>query len=405
VTYLELSPRARQRLVTKAILAIGLLGLAFRVVVMLESNGSNDFFIWMSHATILREHGFLWAYSNTGEGTPYQLYNHPPLPGLYAMLCASISGSDTHLFAVLFKIPCLIAEIFTAFLLRSIWTRKENARSGAIAFAAYGCALGSIAVSAYHCNTDAVAAAFALLACERSDRGRNGSAGLALAAALSVKLIPIFIAPLLFFRARSWREKTRVVGGCFVVLIPYLPFVAHLGIIAKSTLGYAPRLEHWGLPYLFEMLAADIGRWAGPFTSARMFIIHHGRDFILFVSLACGGFVWWKRRASAYASGSLALLAFLVFSPGFGVQYVIAVAPLLFAYDIGVGFVYATLSGIFVSLVYVSFLLPGPPPYVSLFTYWYSPGTSALGLIAWAYCVLQFFRISRRGLRGRELGS
>ncbi|MEO7114058.1 MAG: glycosyltransferase 87 family protein [Polyangiaceae bacterium] len=386
----------RHKLVTRVILVIGWIGLVFRLVVMTQSNGSNDFYVWQAHAQILHDHGFLWAYANTGNGTPYQLYNHPPLPGLYAMLCSSLAGTDTHLFAVLFKIPCLLAEILAALVLKNIWKHRKNERAGAIAFAAYALALGPIAVAAYHCNTDAVSASLALLACERSARNRHGSAGLALAAALSVKLIPVFLAPLLFFRAPSLKSKARWAAGAAMVLVPFLPFVMHFGDVMRSTFGYAPRLEHWGLPYLFEMLATDLPSHAGPFTYARMFAINYGKDLILLVSVAVGFVAARNRHASPYAGAALALLAFLVFTPGFGVQYVIAVAPVLFAYDVGIGFAYATLSGVFVSLVYISFLVPGRAPYVSFFDNFYSPGTSAVGLLTWGYCALLLFRIKMR---------
>lgn len=395
-----MTPRFRERFITSLIILFGCLGLAFRAYVIKDSTGSNDFHIWLDHTAVLKEHGFLWAYGNTGDGTRYILYNHPPLPGLYALFSAAHDANDQHLFCEIFKIPSFLAEIMSAVLVGMIWRRKKNARVGAIAFAAYAFALGPIAISAFHCNTDAVSAAFALLACERSDREKHGQAGLALAAAMSVKLIPLLISPMLFFRARGWKKKAWLVLGASAALIPYLPFAANLPVVAKATFGYAPPGEHWGLVYLLSMFA-DITVLRESATAAKTFVTHYGKEVVMFASLSAGALAAFNRRLSAYGGASMVLLAFLVFSPGFGVQYVVAVAPILFAYDIVTGFTYATVSGIFVSLVYASFLRPNIFPYESAFSSAYTPGPSVVGVLTWGYCLLTFFRIAREEVRGR----
>jgi len=395
-----MTPRTRERIVTTLIVLFGCLGLAFRAYVIAQSNGSNDFHIWLDHTAVLKAHGFLWAYGNTGDGTPYLLYNHPPLPGLYALFSAAHDNNDQHRFTQLFKIPSFLAEIMSAVLVGLIWRRRRNARMGALAFAGYAFALGPIAVAAFHCNTDAVSAAFALLACERSERERHGAAGLALAAAMSIKLIPLLLSPLLFFHARGWKAKARLVVGASAALVPYLSFASHLGTVAKATFGYAPPGEHWGLVYMLSMFA-DITVLHDSATAAKTFVTHYGKEVVMFASLAAGALAAWNRRVSTYGGASIVLLAFLVFSPGFGVQYVIAVAPILFAYDVVVGLAYATISGLFVSLVYASFLRPHSLPYESAFSSAYPPGPSVVGILTWGYCLLTLLQIVRDESRGR----
>jgi hypothetical protein len=394
-------PRVREQLVTTVILLFGCLGLAFRAYVISKSNGSNDFHIWLDHTAVLKVHGFLWAYGHTGDGTPYLLYNHPPLPGLYALFSAAHDNHDQHLFTEIFKIPSFLAEIMSAVLVGMIWRRRKNARAGAVAFSAYAFALGPIAVAAFHCNTDAVSAAFTLLACERSERDRPDAAGLALGAAMSIKLIPLLISPLLFFHARGWKKKARLIFGASIALIPYVPFASDLGTVAKATFGYAPPGEHWGLVYMLGMFA-DISVLHDRLTAARTFVVHYGKEIVIFVSLAAGALAAWNRRVSAYGGASIVLLSFLVFSPGFGVQYVIAVAPILFAYDLVAGFTYATISGLFVSLVYASFLRPNILPYESAFSSAYTPGPSMIGILTWGYCLLTLLRIVHKEWTGRR---
>ncbi len=74
---------------------------------------------------------------------------------------------------------------------------------------------------------------------------------------------------------------------------------------------------------------------------------------------------------------------FLFFAPGFGVQYVAFVAPLLLAVHIGAGVFWGVSSGLFIGSLYAVYLVRGPQWYSAFYAPF--PGwTPELGVIAWA---------------------
>jgi hypothetical protein len=73
---------------------------------------------------------------------------------------------------------------------------------------------------------------------------------------------------------------------------------------------------------------------------------------------------------------------FLVLAPGFGVQYVVFVAPCLMAVNLRAGVFWGLASGAFIGALYTIYLVDGPAWYSSFrapFPGW----TPELGLVAW----------------------
>ena len=83
--------------------------------------------------------------------------------------------------------------------------------------------------------------------------------------------------------------------------------------------------------------------------------VPHGRYVILGCILGASGWNVYTARWNAYQLGAIGCALFLVLTPGFGVQYLIYVCPLLFAVSLGWAIGYATLAGVFAGLVYYSF--------------------------------------------------
>jgi hypothetical protein len=309
------------------------------------------------------------------------------------MFCRALSHDDIHTFAVLFKIPGLFAEALSAYLIFSIWRRSSGLLHGTIAFAAYGWALGSILVSSFHCNTDAVCAAFTLLAVYFSGRRAHLRAGAALAGALSVKIIPILLAPLLFSRATERRDRLAFLGSASLVLIPYLPLLGKARTLLRSIVGYAPTPGDWGFAYFFDQLKEihPLHHIADKFY---VLACENGKQVIIGSAFAVVAFGFWT-RASVYKLAAIVFLGFFVFSPGFGIQYVISLAPLLFAYDVGIGLAFASLSGLFAGIIYASFLVSSHP-FEATFGAGYPLSARLVGFACWAYAGMVLARLVRR---------
>jgi hypothetical protein len=85
---------------------------------------------------------------------------------------------------------------------------------------------------------------------------------------------------------------------------------------------------------------------------------------------------------------------FLVLAPGFGVQYVVLIAPLLCLADLRQGIAWGWTSGVFIGWVYLIFIDQWWPAHAS-FTSWLRFPTWVIGLAAWG--VLVHFIWSRLG--------
>jgi hypothetical protein len=132
---------------------------------------------------------------------------------------------------------------------------------------------------------------------------------------------------------------------------------------------FAPQFAHW-----FERLYIPNARW------------------LILASAVWLGLQQWRHRSrSPVEVGALTFAAFLVLTPGFGVQYVVWVLPLLFAARPPVAISYGYLAGAFVALVYSGFSA-GVSPWLSLFPSGRYPFlATCFGLLAWlilaAYCL------------------
>src|SRR5690606_23081591 len=92
---------------------------------------------------------------------------------------------------------------------------------GSAAFAAYGLSLSCIVISAHHGNTDAIYFFLAFLAAYCMERRAPFWAGVALGAALNVKLIPVLLALPLASSCSNRRDFVRYVLGGSLGAIPF----------------------------------------------------------------------------------------------------------------------------------------------------------------------------------------
>jgi hypothetical protein len=250
-------------------------------------------------------------------------------------------------------------------------------------------------VSAYHCNTDCLCAAFSLLACHLLHRERPFWAGLALAAALNVKIIALVLAVALIFHP-SLRGRDRLVaflGGMSLAAIPFLPvFVLDPAVILRNIFAYNSNFNRWGL----ALPILELGD-----TRAKDLFLAAGRYLIFGGVIA---FSLWNRRVqrlNAYQLGAAAYALFLVVTPGFGVQYTAYPAALLLAASLPWGVAYGIAAGIYIGFVY-AFFWTGTIPLSSAFVAF----PSVLGLISvlpWGILLGYVVHCVRRPAQGATL--
>lgn len=366
---------------------VGALGFLLRVLLWQVSEGTNDIRTWARFAKSIE----LYGLGGTYRLDPF--FNHPPLIGLLAFATRRLATTMGVSFGHCFKLVGMMADLGTALLLVAIWRRRSQPDRAAQAFAGYGCALCAILISGYHGNTDPVywflvLAAVYLL----QDRKAPLLAGLTLGAALNVKLIPILVVLPLVACCRRLVHAARFALGCAIALVPFACLVLRLSRddragFVRNVFGYTSYREFWGID-LFEraLLAAFTDSAPAIATAVENcgdLYARNGSKILLATTtlLAIWQLIRKYPNLDAYAMATLSFCLFLVLASGFGVQYLGSVVPLLFARRIRDGVAVACASGVFIGLIYCSFVVTWTPIF-SQHSY-FSPAFAVPGFIAW----------------------
>jgi hypothetical protein len=376
---------ARERARVGLLLAAGVVGLAFRFWLASHSIGCNDADIWKEHADLIATRGGV-AFAYEHPELEYMPFSHPPLMGYLAVWARSVSGSDMVRFSFLMKLPGLLAEVMAAVLIWRIWSRRD-ARAAAIAFAAYGLSPTLILVSGFHGNTDCAYAGLSLLAfylmCERNAPLLSG---LALAAALNVKIMPLLLVPPLLAQCRSWRQVLRFSLGASAAIVPFLPFlITTPQAIYRNVVAYNSLQMEWGIHALLSY-ANQEPMLGGMFQGLTHAFVELGRYLVIASIVTLSALVAFRgqRLRDPYQLGAAAWAILLVLTPGYGVQYSVAVLPLLFAVNVGRAALYGVLAGAMLFFIYganLKFVLP----LHGGVQYWPWPKLAVIfGILAWA---------------------
>lgn len=329
-------------------------GLALRVGLIICSHGSNDMVTWAYFADTIRDHGLWFAYENL------PLFNHPPLMGWMASALRQLAQFIGLEFRIVYKLPMLGADLVSLVLLAKIWTRqtwlpRATPRRVTIlaALAIFSCNPISILVTAFHGNTDSLCAMFGLLAAYFHSRGRWSLAGLALAASVNVKIVGVMWAPALFFLCPKPKDAANLVAGFCAGMLPFaLPMWFCPSAFIENVFQYNSSIDYWGIQVVtlkFYQQYPDIAVAALAYRST-------GRYVILAVIIACA--LWSRFRGfSAFQAAAASMGIFLIMTPGFGVQYLVWVVPVLAGASLVRSALWGATGGAFIGWVYYSYLI------------------------------------------------
>jgi hypothetical protein len=289
-------------------LAIGA-GLVLRIAHALTSLGTTDMSMWYRFSEMIERDGIFHTYDNTS------LLNHPPFALLFVQAIYRFAAATGLEFAHLFRIVTSVADVVTTIALARIAGRDEANGAPLLFFLSPA----AIFISGFHGNTDPLMIMFLVLAVWAVTRDRPIAGGLLLAAAVGIKILPLFVAPLLLIACRGSRARQRFLAAmavaCALIFMPGMIVVGpafidsiffYTGLVRKA----------WGIPLL-------------------RFLIDGGEGVpgLTLVLIAAAAAIWtwvWRgeaRRATAMSAGRLLALIGLVylvlifFAPGYGVQY------------------------------------------------------------------------------------
>jgi hypothetical protein len=344
------------------LLVLSALGLATRFVLAKVTWGTNDADTWIQFGYYVNRDGILLQYQSS------EYLNHPPLPIYWALMVYRTAQSppwDWEAewakppdFPFLFKFPAMLSDCVTAWLLWKIWRPKAGPVVAAAVAAGFAWSLCSILVSGYHCNTDPVYAMLSLLCVYLvHDRGRHFLGGLALAAAINVKLTPVLLIPPLLLSYRDWRDLLRFVAGLSIGVLPFLPVLYHVGEpFYRNAVQYKSNPDNWGITWLLMYLQGgppvdfqNVSFGQRPISD---FYFNNGRYVVLALVGAWAMAARLLGRWNRYQIAAVTYAIFLVFSSGFGVQYTAIILPLLFAAAPAFAAWYGLVAGGFLLMVY-----------------------------------------------------
>lgn len=362
---------------SRGLWALAGLGLAARLLLASLSVGSNDAEIWHFFGYVVREHGLVSTY----RGMP--AFNHPPLMGLMAGLASSLASASGLRFSLLFKLPVIATELACAFLIWRIY-RHEGTRRAALAVALFSVNPLSIVLSGYHGNTDCMGAMFCLASTYALNAKRYTWAGVALAAAINVKLIPLMLVPALTFSVPNRRALLRFGAGLALGVLPFLPIALKAWPeFRRNVLEYNSMVNKWGVQLFFTGKTVDSTAQSAVLST---FYLRIGRWLILGSTVLAGIVQRVTRRLSSFELAACALCLFLIFTPGFGIQYAVWPVPLLFAANLRWGAAYSLLGGLFAAIVYYTFWT-GTSPWYSNFDGFFRFPAPQIGAAAWAVLI------------------
>jgi Dolichyl-phosphate-mannose-protein mannosyltransferase len=261
----------------------------------------------------------------------YSQYNHPPLSGVMLLVVNWLVDLGVAGVPFLIRVPATVADIVTALVVFELVGLRRSLRQAAMAGVLISVSPALIVISGFHGNTDAVFVMFTVLSAYCVTRGWSLAAGIAIALALSVKLIPIVVVPVLVacvLRA-GWRKLVAFVAGGLAVFVPLWGPVLLLSWpeFKANVLDYAGSLylRQWGLPQFLSWADAP-PEWANTLSGS-------GRFVLILISGLVPAVLVWRRPTSFVPAVGVSLALFLLLSPAFGMQYLSW--PLAAAYLVG----------------------------------------------------------------------
>jgi len=298
-------------------------GIIVRLVLTMTSLGTNDVVFMMMWADLADRFGIAHAYAHHKD------LNHPPLALLLFQLMHRFARATGIEYTDFFRVVQSAADVVTAAALTAIGrTRDIDGRRLALLFFLSPAA---IAISAFHCNTDSLMVALIACATLCALRERSSAAGVVLALATGIKIVPLFVAPF-FFVALPRRARFAIAYAITVAAIFVPARIAGGSIVWSNIFGYSGFAGKWG----FTALLLRLRDLAAPALADLLFrgalwYANYGR-FVLLATLAIF-FVWFARRVhnttTLLAAIPAVYLIVLFLAPGYGVQYLIWPLPLL----------------------------------------------------------------------------
>jgi hypothetical protein len=388
-------PATRTARLRLAVLGVAVVATALKLLIAAKTYGTNDVHSWLSFADGVRKWGPVDLY-----GHPFfTQYNHPPLSGRMLVVINWMVDHGISNFVFLIKVPASVADLVTALLVFELVRRRRPDTEAAVAAILVVCSPALFVISGFHANTDPVFVMFTLLSVYLVVEKRwAAAAGASFAVAISIKLVPIVLGPVLLVALvrLGWRRVATFAAGAAVVFVPLWGpvLLRRWPEFKENVLGYdGVWAREWG-PLQFAKWAHAPQSWLDLFVGPGKFVV-------LLLSAGIPAFIAWRRPAALVPAVGLAMVLFLLISPAFSMQYL--VWPLAAAYLINTwaATVYNLAASALILAVYSNWNQAPPWRWYEAFAVLFRPVDFVLMVIAWvalaAVAVVGLVQVWRRG--------
>jgi hypothetical protein len=335
-----------------------------KLLLALNTYGTNDVYTYERFA--------LW--SRYFGADLYQIapdLNHPPSMLHILRLLLWLSEHTRLPFYFWIRIPGILADLGTLWLVCRIFGPRLRERSIGIAVLFIAIAPTHILISGFHGNTDPVMIFFVMAAVWLAGyRDKPFIAGVAFGMALCIKVAPLILVPVLFLWLSGIKKRLAFFASAAAVsLAAWSPYVFQRpSAVLHQVFGYKGSYGLWGFSWLFRELASawPASHWINDGFS------RFGTPLVVVAILALSvAMNRLPQKPSLYTQVGMILLLFFTATSGFAVQYLAWLTP--WVAELGVVPVgLFILTGSFFLLVVYNYWTLGMPWYLAIAYPWSS---------------------------------
>ena len=243
------------------VIVLAAVATVLKLQIAARTFGTNDVGTWGVFAEGVRHFGPVGIY---GHHFQVSLYNHGPLAGWLLLAINWLLDHHVTSFPFLIRVPACLADFGTALLVFELVRVGRPAREAAIAAILVVWSPVLFVISGFHGNTDPVFVMFALLSVYLLVvRGWALAAGVAFGIAVSIKLVPVVLAPVLLvvLVRLGWRRLVAFAGGGAIVFLPAVVAGGRQPLARLS--GPGPRVQRQHDPAMGAPSAPHLGAPTG----------------------------------------------------------------------------------------------------------------------------------------------
>ena len=338
-----------------AIVSAALFAFALKILLALNTFGTNDVYAWERFAHWTK----IFGAAIYGVDPAF---NHPPsmIHALRVLLeLANITGVP---FAFWLRLPAILADTSSLWIVYLLFARRLNEPGVRWTLLLLALSPVLILVSGFHGNTDPVMMFFVLLSVWLTENeAGDWASGAAFGVAMCVKILPVILAPaFVLYRPELRRRATFLAAMSAVIAVLWAPYVyLNPRGVMNQVLGYGSIYGDWGIAWvvyhLFPLVSQE---WHDDFH------LYGAKVLIALLAIASWGVNRKPEKPGLYAQSGAVLFVFLAAANGFGVQYLAWLAP----WTVGVALLpaafFTAAAGAFLLLTY-NYWSGGSPWYLA----------------------------------------